>query len=170
VKTLVLFLGLLLAALPLEAAPTIEVYFSPHGGATEAIVKELATAKNTITIQAYSFTSVAIAKAIVEARKRGVDVLAILDKENETAHYSAATFLVDASIPVLIDYLPKIAHSKVMVIDGKDIITGSFNFTKAAEEGNVENLLIIHDDPDLADKYAANFKARAAVSRPYSRQ
>ena len=44
-----------------------------------------------------------------------------------------------------IDAEHAIAHNKVMIIDGETVITGSFNFTKAAEENNAENLLIIHD-------------------------
>ena len=56
-------------------------------------------------------------------------------------------------------------HSKIMVIDGATVITGSFNFTKVAQERNAENVLIIHDR-ELADRYAANWHARQAVSRP----
>ena len=53
-----------------------------------------------------------------------------------------------------------------MIIDGKTVITGSFNFTKSAEENNAENLLIIHSR-DLADKYAANWQAHADHSVEY---
>jgi phosphatidylserine/phosphatidylglycerophosphate/cardiolipin synthase-like enzyme len=49
-----------------------------------------------------------------------------------------------------------IAHNKVMVIDSRTVITGSFNFTKAAEESNAENLLVI-DDAELAKKYTQNW-------------
>ena len=45
-------------------------------------------------------------------------------------------------------------------------MTGSFNFTKAAEENNAENLLVIRR-PDLAAKYTANWKAHAEHSEPY---
>src|SRR5438105_570757 len=92
-----------------------------------------------------SFTSAPIAKALVEAYKRGVKILAVLDKSNETDKYSAATFLNNFGIQLLIDDQHAIAHSKVMVIDSKTIITGSFNFTKAAEEKNAENMLVIKD-------------------------
>ena len=94
-------------------------------------------------MQAYSFTSAPIAKALVDAHKRGVTVLAMLDKSNETEKYSADTFLVNAGIQTLIDDQHAIAHNKVMVIDRATVITGSFNFTKAAEEKNAKNLLVI---------------------------
>ena len=95
---------------------------------------EAHAATQQILVQAYSFTSAPIAKALLEAHKRGVKILAVLDKSNETDKYSAATFLVNAGIQTLIDDQHAIAHNKVMVIDSATIITGSFNFTKAAEE------------------------------------
>ena len=73
--------------------PTIEVYFSPKGGCTEAVVKELGAAKSTVFVQAYSFTSAPIAKALVDAHKRGVDVRVILDKSQRSAKYSSAAIL-----------------------------------------------------------------------------
>ena len=69
-------------------------------------------------------------------------------------------------IPTLIDAKHAIAHNKVMVIDEETVITGSFNFSKAAEQENAENLLIIHDRA-LAAKYLENWKAHAAHSEVY---
>ena len=106
----------------------------------------------------------------MDAHKRGVQVLAVLDKSNETMQYSAATFLVNAGMQQRIDDQHAIAHSKLMVIDSVTIITGSFNFTKAAEEKNVENLLVIKDAPELVKAYEANIQAHAAHSHPYTRQ
>ena len=56
---------------PTSLSP-IEVYFSPKGGCTEALVKELSAAKTSVLVQAYSFTSTRIAKSLLEAHKRGV--------------------------------------------------------------------------------------------------
>ena len=148
----------------------VAVYFSPRGGATDAVVQELNTAKTHVLMQAYGFTSVPIAKALVEAHKRGVKILAVLDKSNETDKYSAATFLTHAGIQPLIDAQHAIAHSKVMVIDSATIITGSFNFTKKAEESNAENLLVIKDAPELVKAYEANVQAHAAHAHPYTRK
>jgi phosphatidylserine/phosphatidylglycerophosphate/cardiolipin synthase-like enzyme len=125
------------------AAGTVEVAFSPSGGITKMIVTELDSAKKSIEVQAYSFTSAPIAKALVDAHKRGVQVRVIIAKSQETLHYSAATFLA-AGIPVHIDKAFRIAHNKIMIIDKTDVITGSFNFTKAAAESNAENCLILH--------------------------
>jgi phosphatidylserine/phosphatidylglycerophosphate/cardiolipin synthase-like enzyme len=144
----------------------VTVYFSPDGGCTDAIVKALDGDKQTILVQAYSFTSAPIAKAVVDAHQRGVKVQVVLDKSQRTGKYSSADFLAHAGVPVQIDDKHAIAHNKIMIIDGETVITGSFNFTKAAEEHNAENLLIIHSK-DLAEKYAANWWAHAEHSVNY---
>ena len=103
----------------------ISVFFSPNGGCTAAIIDEINNAKSEILVQAYSFTSAPIAKALVEAHKRGVKVQAILDKSQRTAHYTSASFLANSKIPTFIDERHAIAHNKIMIIDGTTVITGS---------------------------------------------
>ena len=152
-----------------QSLPPIEVRFSPSGGCTEAVVKEINAAKTSILVQAYSFTSAPIAKAMVDAHKRGVHVEVILDKSQRTEKYSSADFVQHAEIPVYIDAEHAIAHNKVMVIDGQTVITGSFNFTNAAEDRNAENLLVIHS-PELAEKYAANWTTHLAHSEKYEQK
>ncbi len=90
----------------------------------------------------------------------------ILDKSNRTEKYSAADFLAHAGIAVLIDSEHRIAHNKVMVIDGETVITGSFNFTKAAQLDNAENVLVIHSQ-ELAKRYSENWQRHARHSEPY---
>jgi phosphatidylserine/phosphatidylglycerophosphate/cardiolipin synthase-like enzyme len=134
-----------------------QVCFSPRGGCEEAIVGQLDQAKTEIKVQAYSFTSAPLAKALLYAHKRGVDVQVILDKSQKTQRYSSYTFLENQHIPVYIDAAHAIAHNKIMIIDREIVITGSFNFTKAAEQKNAENLLIIKSK-ELADKYLRYWK------------
>jgi phosphatidylserine/phosphatidylglycerophosphate/cardiolipin synthase-like enzyme len=137
--------------------PPIEVYFSPHNGTTEAIVREIARAHSEIRVQAYSFTSAPIADALLKAHKRGIRVEVILDKSQRTQKYSSSTFLANAHIPTYIDAEHAIAHNKVIIVDRSVVITGSFNFTKAAEEKNAENLLIIRSK-ELARPYLDNWQ------------
>src|SRR5215470_3720903 len=147
----------------------VSVHFSPKGGATETVVHEIGEAKSQILIQAYSFTSAPIAKALLNAVKRGgVKIHVILDRSNETDKYSAATFLNNAGIETQIDDQHGIAHNKIMIIDNATIITGSFNFTKAADERNAENLLVIKDSPDLVKQYTENFNVHAMHSHTYT--
>ena len=170
------FIAVLLVALTSSAgsgadatarSPRWNAYFSPHGGCTEAVVDTLVKARSTVLVQAYSFTSAPIAKALVEAHRRGVKIEAVLDRSQKTEKYSSATFLRNSGIPTFIDARHAIAHNKVIVVDGQVVITGSFNFTKAAEENNAENLLVILD-PELAAKYAQNWVVHRQHSELYT--
>lgn len=146
-----------------QETPSWQVHFSPHGGCTDAIISELNKAKSSVLVQAYSFTSAPIAQALLNAHKRAVRVEVILDKSQKTQKYSSADFLFNSGIPTMIDAEHAIAHNKVMVIDGEVVITGSFNFTKAAEENNPENLLVIHDKK-LDERYIKNWQEHAQHS------
>lgn len=154
---------------PASAPQGVQVYFSPHGGATEAVVNALDHATNSVLVQAYSFTSAPIAKALVDAHRRGVEVHVILDGSQRTEKYSEADFLHDNEIPTLIDARHAIAHNKIIIVDDYLLLTGSFNFTKAAEEKNAENLLVIND-PALAKRYFENWHAHESHSEPYARE
>ncbi|WP_235731706.1 phospholipase D-like domain-containing protein [Fundidesulfovibrio putealis] len=93
-------------------------------------------------------------------------VQAILDKSQRGEKYTGATYLKNAGIPVSIDAAHAIAHNKVMVLDGETAITGSFNFTKAAEERNAENVLIVRDKV-LARLYRENREAHRGHSEEH---
>ena len=146
--------------------PICVVRFSPHGGCTETIVETLQEARQRVLVQTYSFTSQPIAGALVAAHHRGVRVEAILDKSQRTERHTAAETLIEDGIPVTIDDAHTIAHNKVIVIDGRTVITGSFNFTQAAEERNAENLLVIRD-PEVAAEYERNWRAHRAHAKSY---
>jgi len=141
-----------------QSTPDEQVYFSPKGGCTAAIIKNLDQAERSVLVQAYSFTSKPIAEALVDAHKRGVKVKVLLDKSQRKAKGSKLDLLVAAGIPVSIDKKHSIAHNKVMIIDGATVLTGSFNFTTAAEDKNAENLLVVRDKK-IAKKYRANWNA-----------
>jgi phosphatidylserine/phosphatidylglycerophosphate/cardiolipin synthase-like enzyme len=122
--------------------------------------------KSTVLVQAYFFTSAPIAKALMNAHKRGVKIEVILDKSQRTQKYSSATFLCYQGIPIKIDAQHAVAHNKVMIIDGDTVITGSCNFTKAVEENNAENLLVIRDRK-LAERYIKNWHEHERHSEVY---
>jgi phosphatidylserine/phosphatidylglycerophosphate/cardiolipin synthase-like enzyme len=169
----------LVVCLSLSAQPTLtdaidldlnhahaQIYFSPKGGCTDALVHEIASAKKEILLQAYSFTSVPIAKAMADASRRGIRVVAVLDKSQRSERYTSATYLSNAQIPTFIDTAHAIAHNKVIIIDGTTVVTGSFNFTKAAEEKNAENLLILRSK-ELATYYTQNWQKHRDHSEEY---
>ena len=86
----------------LQEKPTNwEVYFSPKGGCTDAIIRELNKAQSTILVQAYSFTSAPIAKSLLNAHKRGVKVKVILDKNQRTRQsFALLEFILNEDIAV----------------------------------------------------------------------
>jgi phosphatidylserine/phosphatidylglycerophosphate/cardiolipin synthase-like enzyme len=111
-----------------------------------------------VRVQAFSFTSLPIAQALASAEKRGVSVEVILDRENYSKEFTQTPVLSKAGVPVDLDGAHVTAHNKVIVIDGQTVITGSFNFTKAAQEKNAENVLILHDT-EVAQAYLKNWQA-----------
>ena len=142
---------------------SILAFFSPHGGCTDAIIKQIDAAKVSVYVQAYSFTSEPIAQALERAKVRNVDVRVLLDKSWRNESPKVEPELVAAGIPVLIDGKHAIAHNKLCIIDNAIVTTGSFNLTNQAERMNAENLLVIHD-AGIAAKYTANWQAHAAHS------
>jgi len=163
-----LFLSPTLLLYP-ESVPlktTASVFFSPKGGCTTAIVNTINSARQEILVQAYSFTSQPIADALVNAYKRNIKVEIILDKSQLTAKSSMLNYVVQSGIPTYIDSKHAIAHNKIIIIDKKTVITGSFNFTKSAEERNAENLIII-PSAELAGVYIKNFLAHKQHSVKY---
>ena len=150
---------------------TYEVCFTPGGQCTNEIVEALDGAKKQVLVQAYQLTSEPIQAALEAAHQRGVDVEVILDKSQKKPRRgqadSAATLLLREGIPTWIDYKPAIAHNKVMIIDDSTVITGSFNFSKAAQVRNAENLLILKDR-DLAKQYSANWHSRLNASMSFA--
>jgi phosphatidylserine/phosphatidylglycerophosphate/cardiolipin synthase-like enzyme len=143
----------------------LSVFFSPKGGCEQAVIDAVKSAKTTVLVQAYTFTSQPIAAALIADKLRGVDVRVILDKNWQTQSAKVEFALIAAGVPVLIDSKHSIAHNKVVVIDNYTVVTGSFNFTWQAEHSNAENLLIVNSKA-LGAKYAANWQVHAAHSNP----
>jgi phosphatidylserine/phosphatidylglycerophosphate/cardiolipin synthase-like enzyme len=133
-----------------------QVCFTPGGDCTDKIVQTINAAQKTINMQAYSFTSKKIAYALEDAERRGVLVNVIYDAENfNPMGFSYAKLVTTSGAKCSVDSDVSIAHNKVVIIDNQIVITGSFNFTYAAEHNNAEN---------LAAEYLANFWRRYKVS------
>jgi phosphatidylserine/phosphatidylglycerophosphate/cardiolipin synthase-like enzyme len=169
VALIVLSLGI--AAVPAGQAPapaaTVDVLFSPEGGCEARILAELARARRSIRMQAYTFTSAVVTAALRDARGRGVDCEIILDKSNITDRFSEVSAAHRAGITCLIDHDHTVANNKVIIIDDATVITGSYNFTRAAERSNAENMLVIAGMPEVARAYVENYARHRQHARPY---
>ena len=153
---------------PAASEGGISVFFSPNGGAGAAVVAAINSAKSTLDVQADLLSTKDIITPIAKAHARGVKVRVVMDANNAGDQYSGATYLANAGVPVLLDAEHKEAHNKVMLIDGKTILTGSFNFTRAADEQNAENLLVIEGKPKLVAAYKKNFETHLKHAKPYT--
>ena len=143
----------------------ISVCFTPGEQCEGRIADAIDRAQRSIRVQAYGFTSLPIIHALQRAARRNVEVLAILDKVNERK-YSGATLLEAAGIPVWIDHQPAIAHNKIIVIDDRVVIGGSFNFTASAQKRNAENVTFT-ESSQLAKVYSDNWDSRLKASRAF---
>lgn len=148
--------------------PKITVCFTPRENCTKQIISAIDQARKSILVQAFEFTSKSIAKSLIKAKERGIDVKVILDESQVHSKYSVINELFEQKVPIYIDYKPAIAHSKLMIIDNQKIITGSFNFTYSAQGRNAENLLIITGNHLLVKRYVENWQDRQAQSKPYT--
>jgi phosphatidylserine/phosphatidylglycerophosphate/cardiolipin synthase-like enzyme len=145
--------------------PAAGVHFSPKGGCTDVVVAELGRARREVLVLAYSFTSRPITQALIDAKLRGVKVDIVLDHSNEKEKITELPYMVEQGLEPVIDPHHAIAHNKVMVIDQKTILTGSFNFTHQAEQENAENLLVLKGHPELAASYRRDFTLHKAHAR-----
>ncbi len=143
------------------------VCFTPNECCLPLILEAMQKAKVSIHLQAYSFTSKPIADALIRSKERGVKVIVIVDKSQLKERHTQIKNLIAAGISVFIDYKPAIAHNKIIIFDEEKVLSGSYNFSAAAEHRNAENLLLI-EDKECAQKYLKNFLSRLVVSKPYS--
>lgn len=156
---------------PLPARGTVEALFTPGDDAGARVVAVIAEAKRQILVHAYTFTHRAIAEALVAARKRGVDVRVVADREQaDRVETSLLGWLVERDVPVYLDGQHAAAHNKVMLVDADldtaTLIAGSFNFTHSAQYRNAENMLILRGNPALAMRYAEDWRRHHAHALP----
>lgn len=134
------------------ALPPLAVHFAPGDECEAEAVKQLGAAKTTVRVLAYNFSAEPIKLALVAAHKRKVDVRCIVDHVAASERGCMIPDLRAAGIRCWIDKKHKIAHSKVLIIDGGTVVTGSYNWSKNAKS-NSENMLTIRS-ASLATTYA----------------
>ena len=141
----------------------VDVFFTPDEDATAKILSAIAKAKQEIRVQAYLFTSRKIANALIRAHGAGVSVEVIVDREQmERDGTPMVGELTAAGVPVFVDGVHAAAHNKIILIDSNSerpvVVTGSYNFTVAAQTKNAENVLIIRNNRQLARNYHQHYE------------
>jgi phosphatidylserine/phosphatidylglycerophosphate/cardiolipin synthase-like enzyme len=135
----------------------VGAYFSPEDGVAKYVVRRLKDAKTTIRFMAFSYTADDIASIMITQKKAGLMVRGVFEKQNARGSGADFSQLQQGGVDVLEDGNCYILHHKVIVIDERTVITGSYNFTGSAEQNNDENLVIV-DDPALARAYLEEFE------------
>jgi phosphatidylserine/phosphatidylglycerophosphate/cardiolipin synthase-like enzyme len=150
----------------------IEVAFTPGDDISGLIVKRIGAARQSVQVQAYLFTDRRIANALLAARKRGIAVEIVGDGAQQQAgglpHLKA---LDRAGARVFINATLAASHNKIVIVDGASdaatVITGSYNFTSAAQSKNAENVVVISGNRRVTDRFVENFEAHRRQSTPW---
>lgn len=167
IKLAAVLLVSLIAPAPLAADMSVQACFSPHGRCAGHILREIVQAKKELLIAVYAFTSDELAGAVAQAKRRGVAVQVIIDRDfDERTERSQGKFLEKQKIPLrrLSGIKPNspdkdggLMHQKFAVIDRVNVLTGSYNWTHSAEAFNDENLLLFRNAAPLAEEYRMIF-------------
>jgi phosphatidylserine/phosphatidylglycerophosphate/cardiolipin synthase-like enzyme len=135
----------------------VENYFSPEDRPASHIIRWVRTAQQQIHFMAFSFTHDGIGDAMLERSKAGVQVRGVFEVQDSTTRFSEYGRLKEQGLDVLQDGNPFRLHHKVILIDGRVSVLGSFNFSSNADRDNDENLLIV-EDSSLASALEAEFQ------------
>jgi len=155
------------------ACAQVQVAFTPGDDIEALIVRRIAAARENVRMQAYLFTNARIARALFGALHRKVAVEVIGDAgEFADGGLPWLVPLARAGARVYLDASAAASHNKIVIVDGDragaSVVTGSYNFTRAAQERNAENVVVISGNRAITDRFVANFLARRAESRPFA--
>lgn len=153
------------------ARESIEVAFSPWDDTEGLLLRTIGSARTSIHVQAYIFTSRKLADALIDAHRRGVRVEVLADRETTLKGRNRIADLADAGVAVWLEYRYAVAHNKVIITDPRStdcaVVTGSYNFTYSAHAKNAENVLVIRGNPAVVRSYHNNFLRHREGAVPY---
>lgn len=157
----------------IAAKGTVQAAFAPWEDIDAVIREAVGGARSQVLVQAYLLTSKSLAQALIAAHRRGVDVRVLTDSaQAEEANRTVLDALAAAGIAVRCETKYRSAHNKLIVIDAATpqatVITGSFNFTWAAQHANAENILVVRDNPALAARFLLNWERHSQDATPYN--
>lgn len=155
------------------ATGDVEVAFTPGDAIDHLVIAAIERARSEVLVHAYTFTHRRIAQALVAAKRRGVAVSVLADREQaRSVPQNVLPELVAGGVEVWLDGNFQAAHNKVIVIDADGAhpttITGSFNFTIAAQRHNAENVVVLHDNAAVAKAYRDNWRRLKASAAPWT--
>lgn len=136
----------------------IDTYFSPDDGVLTVLYNLLSEADQSIYFLAFSFTSNELGEIVRSQANAGLDIRGVMDRE-QVASNTGTEYdpFLQAGLDVRIDGNDGQMHHKVLIVDEKIVVIGSYNFSKAAEERNDENIIIVYNR-DIAEFFIEEFE------------
>jgi phosphatidylserine/phosphatidylglycerophosphate/cardiolipin synthase-like enzyme len=155
---LYLFLFLLGTLQESPAVAEIETLFSPMENIKESILKEMESTTSTLDVAIHEMTSFEMAQILVKAKQRGVKVRVIADSKQANIRTSKITYLIQQGIlvKVLGGKEKGVMNHRFMILDGRRVLIGSFDWSEASLKWNYENLLVLHE-ADVVESYQKEF-------------
>ncbi|MDR0457993.1 MAG: phospholipase D family protein [Burkholderiaceae bacterium] len=150
-----------------------EAGFSPEGSAARLVDQAIDSARKSIRLAGYSFTSPDIVRRLIKAKRRGVNVSVVVDARNNLEEDQsgkgrvALNLLSGAEIPVRVIDIYSLHHDKYIVIDDDTVETGSFNYTVSAARYNSENVIVLWHCQNIAQAYLNHWNSRWKQGRDW---
>lgn len=132
-------------------------YFSPQDDCVGAVVELFRSAARQIDVCVFTITDDRIAEAILAAHRRRVAVRILTDDEKASDLGSDIERFRKTGIAIRADSSPHHMHHKFAVFDARTLLTGSYNWTRSANEYNEDNFLVT-EDPNLVQKFSVAFE------------
>jgi len=150
----------------------VEAAFTPGDDVAGLIARRIALARSSVQVQAYLFTDRAIAKALFAALRRGIEVELIGDAaQHEGGGLPWLEPLHRAGARTYLESGHAASHNKIVIVDARTrhaaVITGSYNFTQAAQSKNAENVVVVSGNRRITDRFTDNFEYHRRQSDPW---
>lgn len=148
---------------------SVQVGFSPEGSARALVLETIGSAQHSIQMLAYAFQAPDVMQALVDAKQRGVDVRVVIDEKRNRGKASKAAmdFVTRNGVQLRTNSHFHIHHDKTVIVDGRTVQTGSFNYAPSAETANSENVVVIRGMPEVARQYVEHWQSRWDLGKPY---
>ena len=141
----------------------VDVLFSPDDFVVDRLSLLLGGAQQSIYFLAYSFGSNDLGNIIREKAAQGIVVGGVLESDQVSSEQANPNQVEElnlfrqAGLDIRLDGKPEVMNHKIMIIDGRIVVLGSYDFTNRAENENDENVLIIYDEK-IAQKFMEEFQ------------
>jgi len=142
----------------------IETYFASEEDPSERLVQLIRSAQTKIDFLAFSYTRDDLGQAMLERSRAGVKVRGVFERTGSETRFSEFGAMRSAGLEVYQDGSPYVMHHKVIVVDDRYTVFGSFNFSDNAADNNDENLLIV-DDPTFSRAFLAEVDRMVALAQ-----